>query len=539
MPGPILLGVVAAVYLALAQYVILLNDPVRLGAGFWPAAGVSLALLLLSDRRQWPWILAGVALAETAGDLVHGYPPGAVLLWTTGNVVEPLVAALLIQRVSTGSGVLTPLRAFVGFVVLGVIVGPLVGASIGATGTVAFLGQPASVVWPKYVVGDALGVLVVAPVLLTWRHPSTGPRSLVEAAVLAVSAAAVTLLVFQNWDIAWDVTLPYLIVPFLVWAGLRFGVRGLALVGFMVANIANWATATGYGPFAIAGGTEHAITLLQVFLAITLTSAFVVAALASDLTDSREMIRREAEHNAELQRKRQFRDAFIGVLSHELRTPVTTIFGMSSVLRKRYASMERETIGEHLVDIEMEADRLRRLTEDLLVLSRAEGGQLVVAAHPIVIPHLVRSVVDGERTRWRAHRFQVEAPPTGLPIALGEDVHVEQVVRNLVGNAAKYSPAGTLVRVIVTGEAGGVAVRVIDEGPGLPPGPPDRLFELFYRSSDAVSTTSGAGIGLFVCRELVQAMGGRVWARPAAPPATGGAEFGFWLPEAPVTDDDG
>ena len=239
--------------------------------------------------------------------------------------------------------------------------------------------------------------------------------------------------------------------------------------------------------------------------------------------------------HAEEQRNREFRDAFIGVVSHELRTPITTIYGMSHVLREHHASMAPEALREHLGDIEAESDRLRRLTEDLLVLSRAEGGRLDVAAEPIVVRNIVQAAVDGERTRSTTHRFAVDAP-SGLPIVLGEDVYVGQVVTNFLSNAAKYSPAGTTIHVTLTAEAEGVAVRVTDAGPGFGDESPDRLFDLFYRAPDAVGQAPGAGIGLFVSRELVHAMKGRIWAAAAPPSAASGAEFGFWLPATTEAD---
>jgi signal transduction histidine kinase len=240
-----------------------------------------------------------------------------------------------------------------------------------------------------------------------------------------------------------------------------------------------------------------------------------------------------AARHAEELRNREFRDAFVGVISHELRTPITTIYGMSQVLRDRHRTMDPDTIHQHLADIEAESDRLRRLTEDLLVLSRAET-KLEVAADPIMIGHVVRAAVESEAARATSHTLEVESAGE-LPIVLGEDIYIGQVVRNLVGNAVKYSPPGTTVRVAVTGEDGGTAVRVIDEGPGLPKDDPDVLFRLFYRAPEAIGKTAGAGIGLFVCRELIGAMGGRIWARTR--PDGAGSEFGFWLPEA--ADEDG
>lgn len=233
-----------------------------------------------------------------------------------------------------------------------------------------------------------------------------------------------------------------------------------------------------------------------------------------------------AARYADEQRAREVRDAFIGIVSHELRTPITTIYGMSRVLRQHHETMDPATLAHALEDIESEADRLRRLTEDLLVLSRAEVGRLSLATEPLVLGHVVRRAVDGEAARWPDHRFTLESQ-ADLPLVLGEDLYLEQVIRNLVGNAAKYSPVGTTIHSVLAAADGGVQMRVTDEGPGLAGQTPEQLFELYYRAPDAVRRTSGAGIGLFVSRELVSAMGGRIWARDSA---SGGAEFGFWLP---------
>ena len=254
--------------------------------------------------------------------------------------------------------------------------------------------------------------------------------------------------------------------------------------------------------------------------------------LAAELATAAEAL---AARLAEAERSRAFRDAFIGVISHELRTPITTIFGMSHVLGEHLATMDQATIRQHLADIEAESDRLQRLTEDLLVLSRAEGGKLSVADDPIMLGHLVRAAVHSERTRASTHALTVDVMPE-TPLVLGDQGHVEQVVRNYLSNAAKYSPVGTTIRVVVHGEDGGAAVRVTDEGPGFGDQNPDQLFELFFRTREAIRQKAGAGLGLFICRELIGAMGGRVW---ATQPPSGGAEFGFWLPAADTDTDSG
>jgi signal transduction histidine kinase len=226
------------------------------------------------------------------------------------------------------------------------------------------------------------------------------------------------------------------------------------------------------------------------------------------------------------QRATALRDAFTGVISHELRTPITTIYGMSQVLRQRHETMDPETRRQSIADIEAEADRLRRLAEDLLVLSRAEGGRLTLARDPLVIRHVIRQAVEAEAKRWPDHDFGMDVP-LDLPLVLGEELHVGQVLQNLLSNAAKYSGKGSHVEVRARDEDGGVTTVVLDEGEGLPAESSDHLFELFYRAPEAARRASGAGIGLFVCRQLVEGMGGRIWARSRD---DRGAEFGFWLP---------
>lgn len=221
---------------------------------------------------------------------------------------------------------------------------------------------------------------------------------------------------------------------------------------------------------------------------------------------------------------------FIGVVSHELRTPITSIFAGSKLLR-RMSAAEPEKRAELTADIEAEAERLYRLTEDLLVLTRVERGSLEIGLEPVALPRVLERVIGSEQERWPLTSIELVAQP-GIPIAHGDNTYIEQLIRNLVGNAAKYAPEDGTVQVIATatqptaGTDPEVEVRVLDRGPGLAEEDLDRLFELFYRSPLTARKAPGAGIGLFVCNQLAQAMGGRLW---AANREGGGSEFGFSL----------
>jgi signal transduction histidine kinase len=221
------------------------------------------------------------------------------------------------------------------------------------------------------------------------------------------------------------------------------------------------------------------------------------------------------------------RETFIGVLSHELRTPVTTIFGAARVLARPDSHLDAATRQDILEDIAEEAERLKRLVENVVALSRFGETSADLWREPVLLQRVVPNVIDSEEHRWPGVQFSHEIA-SGLPTVMADPTYLEQIMRNLLANAAKYGGPTAHVQVSIdVSEAGDEAhVHVLDDGPGIEPSEADRLFDLFYRSPRTASETSGAGIGLFVCSRLVRAMGGRVWARPRA---EGGAEFGFAL----------
>jgi signal transduction histidine kinase len=219
------------------------------------------------------------------------------------------------------------------------------------------------------------------------------------------------------------------------------------------------------------------------------------------------------------------REAFLGVLSHELRTPITSILAGSGILARRELGDEEAGL---VADINAESERLHRLVEDLLVLSRVERGADLRRSDPVLVQHVARRVSAHEASRWPDRRFDTTIPP-GIPAAAGDEGYVEQVIRNLLSNAAKYGPPGGLVELAVSANETGVVVRVLDRGPGFDDRDLARVFELFYRSPAATKIAAGAGIGLYTSRVLAEAMGGRIW---AANRDGGGAEVGMELPFA-------
>jgi two-component system sensor histidine kinase KdpD len=188
----------------------------------------------------------------------------------------------------------------------------------------------------------------------------------------------------------------------------------------------------------------------------------------------------------------------------------------------------RRELLETIVD---EANRLARLVENLLSVTRLESGAVKVSKEWHVLEDVVGSAIRHVGKRLAGHALSVEIP-ADVPMTPLDSVLIEQVLVNLLENAARYSSAATSITVTARKQVDGVVVEVADRGVGLAAGEEERVFEKFYRGESTRTSSRGAGLGLSICRAIVQAHGGRIWAsnRP-----DGGASFFFCLPvvEAP------
>jgi signal transduction histidine kinase len=219
-------------------------------------------------------------------------------------------------------------------------------------------------------------------------------------------------------------------------------------------------------------------------------------------------------------------EAFVGVLSHELRTPITAIYGGTQLLLND--QMSPTARAAVTADIAAEAERLHRLVEDLLAIARVERGIVGAGSEPVLVQRLARRAIEAEERRWPGRQFHLEAS-AGLPAVRGDEGYVTQILRNLLSNAIKHTPPSEAITVSVRAvpHDRAITVSVLDRGSGFPPGTGPDAFRLFYRSPDIAAHVPGTGIGLYVARVLVEAQGGRIWWRNRV---DGGAEVGFSLP---------
>lgn len=247
------------------------------------------------------------------------------------------------------------------------------------------------------------------------------------------------------------------------------------------------------------------------------------AAIAMDnATLYRDAQRREQD----LRRANEAKDEFMGMMSHELRTPLTIINGGARVLRARSAELDAEARESILVDIESESDRLFRMVENLLALAHLEFGDSF-EVEPVHATRLTEKVIAAFRTRRPNREVILDVQP-GAETFAAQPVYLEQVVRNLLSNADKYSPQGVPITIQVRRVSEGVGeVRVQDRGVGVDPEEVDLIFERFYRSERTSRLVGGSGVGLALCKRLIEAMSGHIWARPRE---GGGLEVVFSLP---------
>jgi signal transduction histidine kinase len=220
----------------------------------------------------------------------------------------------------------------------------------------------------------------------------------------------------------------------------------------------------------------------------------------------------------------RMKSLLISTVSHELRTPLASIKGYASTLLADDVEWNVAEQREFLEIISREADRLNRMVNDLLDMSRLEAGRLQLAPVPCQLSGVVLKAATQVRpTPYK--RLQIDLPPN-LPPLIADPQRLEVVVRNLIENAVKYAGPDTPIIVSAQAQNGRAVVYVTDRGPGIPEPHRRHIFEAFYRVDDGLTRQSGFGLGLAICQGFIQAQGGRIWIEPKS----GGTCIAFSLP---------
>ena len=286
--------------------------------------------------------------------------------------------------------------------------------------------------------------------------------------------------------------------------------------------VAPWALLADEIPVAGRGETARPVTLpLDIggndlwlsFVAVRSTAGVVYA--FRDLTSERRLEEEKSD--------------FVTTISHELRTPMSAVYGAAATLLRDDIELPEDRRRQLLEMIAVQSARLTQITEEVLLTSNLDRGVVRVEREPVDVGALVRATVDAMESKLSAPvPVDVEIPPQ-VGVAAGDADRIQQVLVNLLENAVKYGGPGP-VKVRVENGNGSVRVFVADSGPGIPPGDRERIFEKFVRGDPNLThAPGGTGLGLYISRELANRMGGRL--DVSASPG-GGATFVLELPRA-------
>lgn len=251
-----------------------------------------------------------------------------------------------------------------------------------------------------------------------------------------------------------------------------------------------------------------------------------VVAQMSLALDREELVKEKEETKLEFERE-QLRSNLLRAISHDLRTPLTGIAGSSNLILSSYDEFSREVMIDLVKEINNDSEWLIRLVENLLSMTRIESGKLEIKKNPEIVEEILSESIQHLKSRLNNHKLTVDIPQDVLFVPMDGKL-IEQVIINLVDNAVKYTPEGSVVKIKVYGNKNNVYFEISDNGPGINKNDIDHLFEAFYKGNkNNADSRRGVGLGLAICKSIVLAHGGDIKVRNNE---AGGAKFIFTLP---------
>jgi len=508
----------AALYVLLARVGLGFHAVHQFATLVWAPSGIALAAMILWGSRMWP----AVMIAAFAANLWNGAPLVVALAIAAGNTGETVFANWALRKVPGFRATLDRLPDVLALVLIGGVAAPTISATVGVSSlAVAGMIGPGAIdlTWRAWWLGDAIAILIVTPLALTWagRPPRAGLVARAEFAALLLLLGLAGFLLFEMRLRATTM----LLTPFLIWAALRFEVRGAVRATFLAAAIAIWSTARRHGPFASAS-IEEGLLHLQTFMGLTSATFLVLGATALERRRADEDLRAAKESAEDANRAK---DRFLATLSHELRTPLMPVLAYSSMLEQD-ESLPRD-VRERLEVVTRNARFEARLIDDLLDLTRVSSGKVEIRLSNVAVAEILDHAIEVCREDAAAAGVALVREESTEAYVLADPARLRQVFWNLLDNAVKFTPRGgrVVARGVAVG-AGRVAIEISDSGSGIAPSEMARIFQPFEQASHG---KGGLGLGLAISRALVEAQGGSLSVRSGGPGA--GATFRIELPE--------
>jgi PAS domain S-box-containing protein len=616
---------VSVLYFGASKFGLALAFTAKQVSAVWPPTGLALAAVLLCGFRIWPAIFLGAFLAN-----VTTYEPIATACGIAiGNTLEAVVGAWMLRALANFDTSLRHLKDVRNLLLFAALFATMISATIGVTslclGGVHHWTSYRSM-WLLWWIGDATGAILVAPLLLVWRH---GPRvtrpihALAEAAILLAGVGATCLIVFGDLTVMGVKThnFLYLVFIFIIWAAIRFGQHGTTLVTLVASSTAIWAATHHAAPFDTIAVDQNLATL-QIFMAVVaMTGLFLSAAIAerkeleraktllASIVESsgdaiisedlngvinswnegatrlfgysatealgqpvtlidpsgleeeknrllarllqgervsqyetarltkdgrrldvsitlsplynekgaivgaskmvRDITQRKHAERA-LQESDRNKEEFLPTLAHELRNPLASISGALHLIQ--LPTVEAAQRAKAYAIMERQLQQIIRLVEDLVDVSRISRGKIELRKERIALIEAVNIAAETVKPLMEANRHVFSIDLAKEAFWLDADLtRLSQIFINLLNNAANYTPAGGHIGLSATAEGDAVAVRVRDNGIGIPASMLPKVFDMFEQATHpAERSQKGLGIGLTLVKKLVEMHGGNV-----------------------------
>jgi len=521
-----LIILLAALYFAAAKVSLLVAIPPGYASAIWPPSGIALAVLLLGSRRLWP----GVWLGSFAANLTIEGALLASLVIATGSALQTFAVATLVRRqlgVPRRFERVQEVLRFVGLTVGGAIIAPTVALLPLAT---IYPMAAADLVsnWWTWWQGDACGMLIFTPLILSWSAPGTvawTPRRALEAIVFGLLLVTATEIVFSA-----GFGRSFVLLPFIVWAAFRFGQREVTAASALLCGMALWYTLSAQaGPFASLPVNES-LLLLLVFASTVVVTGLMLCAVLSQLRAAMEALRGRqvrteralSEREAELVRAKEAaekaseaKSQFLANMSHELRTPLNSLLILAKLLADNGGGNLTPKQVQFAKTIHDSGIDLLVLINDLLDLAKIESGAAATMLNLSAarLDDLRDELERGFRAlaQQKGLQFAIVLEP-GLPASLRTDAtRLKQILKNLLANAFKFTQRGGIRLVVSPAAASSVAFSVVDTGIGIPTEKLELIFEAFRQADGSTSRQyGGTGLGLSISRGLAQLLGGEL-----------------------------
>jgi signal transduction histidine kinase len=500
---------IGVIYFALAKGGLALASIHPSATPIWPPTGVALAAVLLWGYRTWPAIFtaAVIANATTAGSVA------TAIAIATGNSLEAVVGAYLINRWSRGCNTFSTPNSVAKFALICFVIATPISASIGLTSlaTAGYIERTNFAnAWVTWWLGDVAGALVIAPVIVLWAsshdHAFNRNEFLETVGVLA-TAAAVGLIAFSpliEQTPSRD-PLGFLAILPMLWAALRRGPRDTATVALVLAGITIWGTLTGGGPFTTADLNVSFLLVLMFLISITVPS-LLLSADVEVRKKAEEGLRRAqidlerkvAERTQELELANAAKSRFLAMASHDLRQPLHALGLFVAQLRTPLKSGERTKTIERVDATRKEMDEM---FNSLLDISRLDAGILTPKITEFPIARLLQKIETtfDQATREKGLRLRVRRSDAWVR---SDAMLLERILLNLVSNAVRYTlRGGIIVGCRRRGET--LRIEVWDSGPGIPEDQKQNIYgEFFQLPGPERNLYGGLGLGLAIVDRL-------------------------------------